>query len=68
MVTAIEKCVRALPKINAFLPETIGEPVMLVQAHARRKRKIRTNPNQHPAPLLIVHVKVVLNDPALGDL
>jgi hypothetical protein len=41
---------------------------MLVQAHARRKGKVWANPDEHSAPLFVIHVKVVLHDPALRDL
>src|SRR5260370_10591722 len=41
---------------------------MLVETDARRKREIRRDANEHPAPVTIVHVEVVLHHPTLGQL
>jgi hypothetical protein len=41
---------------------------MLVETDACRKREVGREANEHSAPVAIVHVEVVLNDPALGQL
>ncbi len=41
---------------------------MLVETDACRKREVGRDANEHSAPVAIVHVEVVLNDPALGQL
>ena len=43
-------------------------PVMLIEAHPGRERKVRADANKDPAPALVVDIKVVLHDPAVGDL
>ena len=41
---------------------------MLIEAHPGRERKVRADANKDPAPALVVDIKVVLHDPAVGDL
>lgn len=65
---ASEKSVGALLEIDAFLAHAVRQPVMLVEAHPGRERKIRADANKDPAPALVVDVKVVLHDPAIRDL
>jgi hypothetical protein len=42
--------------------------VVLIEAHPSRERKIRADANKDPTPALVVDIKVVLHDPAVGDL
>jgi len=42
-ITAPQKRVRALAKINALLAQAIGEPVVLIQTHSRGEREIGAN-------------------------
>ena len=37
---------------------------MLVEADAGREREVRAEPHEHPAPLGVVQIKIVLDDPA----
>src|SRR6266851_4185406 len=67
-VTATKKSVGGLLKVDILLLHVQGEPVMLVEADACRKREVGREANEHSAPVAIVYVEVVLNDPALGQL
>jgi hypothetical protein len=67
-VTATQEGVGGLLKVDVRLLHTPGEPVMLVETEACRKREVGREANEHSAPVAIVHVEVVLNDPALGQL
>jgi hypothetical protein len=57
-----------LLEVDAFRPEFVGQPVVLVQTEAGREGEIRAHADEHPAPAGIVHVEVVLHDPALREL
>ncbi len=65
-VTATQEGVGGLLKVEVLLLHALGEPVMLVETDACRKREIGREANEHSAPVAIVDVEVVLNDPALG--
>jgi hypothetical protein len=67
-VPAFQEGIAALLEADPRRPQLIGQPVMLVQADARGKGKVRAHAHEHPAPVAIVHVEVVLDDPALGEL
>jgi hypothetical protein len=54
--------------LSVLLLHAAGEPVMLVETDACRKRKIGGDANEHSAPVTTVQVEVVLNDPALSQL
>src|SRR5260370_3889002 len=67
-VTATKKSVGGLLKVDILLLHVPGEPVMLVETDACRKREVGREANEHSAPVAIVDVEVVLNDPALSQL
>jgi len=55
-------------KVDALLPHSLGEPVVLVETHPRGEGEIGAEANEHRTPVAIVDVKVILHDPALGQL
>ena len=67
-MTAFEECIGTLLKIDAFGAHAVSQPMVLIEANARREGKIGTNANEHPTPTLVVNVKVILHDPALSQL
>jgi hypothetical protein len=67
-VTATKKSVSGLLKVDVLLLHAQGEPMMLVETNTCRKRKVGREANEHSAPVAIVDVEVVLNDPALSQL
>jgi len=42
--------------------------MMLIEADAGGERKVGTDADEHPSPLPVVDIEVVLNHPAVGDL
>src|SRR3984893_14666416 len=56
---ALEHCWKSTPS----LPQGFRQPVMLIEAHPGRERKIRADANKDPAPALVVDIEVVLHDP-----
>src|SRR5271157_3012070 len=67
-VAALEKGLRRLFKIDVLLLEPVGEPVVLIQTEPGGERKIGRQAHEHPSPTGVVHLKVVLHDPALSHL
>ena len=67
-MSASEERIGTLLKIDAFGAHAVGQPVVLIEADARRKRQIGTDANEHPTPVSVVNVKVILHDPALSQL
>src|SRR5260370_26432759 len=67
-VTATKKSVGGLLKVDILLLHVPGDPVMLVDTDACRKREVGREANAHSAPVAIVDVEAVLNDPALSQL
>ncbi len=67
-IGAVEEGIAWLLEADTLVSETVGEPVMLVQTEASGKGKVRADPNEHPAPLAVIQVEVVLLDPALFEL
>ena len=65
-MTALEESIGTLPEIDAFLPQAVSQPVMLIEADSGRKGQIGTHPNEHPPPVPVLDVEVVLHDPALS--
>jgi hypothetical protein len=59
--TAAHQGIGALLTVDTLRPEPIGQPVMLVQTDPRREGKVRAEPDEHPAPVAIVDVEVVLH-------
>ena len=64
-VSTTGKGIGGLLEADSPLDQAIGNPVMLVQAEASRKRQVGADPHKDAPPLGIVDVEVVLNDPAL---
>ena len=67
-IAATQEGVGGLLKVDVLLLHAQGEPVMLVETDACRERKIGRETNEHSAPVAIVDVEVVLDDPALSQL
>ena len=63
-----QKSIRTLPEIDALFAQAVRQPVMLVETHPSRERKIGAHAHEHAAPALVVDIEVVLDDPAVGDL
>jgi hypothetical protein len=64
---AFDEGIGALLEVDALLVHSVRQPVMLIEADPGRERKIRTDAHEHPPPLPVVDVEVVLDDPAVGD-
>src|SRR6516225_3352031 len=64
----LQKSIRRLLEVDVLFAQAIREPVMLVEAHPGRERKIGAHAHEHAAPALVVDIEVVLNDPAIRDL
>ena len=67
-MTAFEKSIGTLLKIDAFGTHAVSQPVVLIETNTRRKRQIGTDAHEHPAPVWVVNIKIVLHDPTLGQL
>ena len=67
-MTAFEECIGTLLKIDAFGTHALSQPVVLIEANTRRKRQIGADAHEHPTPVLVVDVKVILHDPTLRQL
>ena len=65
---APQERVRALLEVEVLLAHTVGKPVMLIETDPRRERQVRAHAHKYPTPVQIVDIKVVLHDPAVGDL
>src|SRR6201987_1534053 len=66
--SAPKKCIRALLEIDPLLAHAVRQPVMLIKTDPSRKRKVGAHAHEHPAPILVGDIEVVLHDPAIGDL
>jgi len=47
---ATDEGVGALPEVDAFLAQAVGEPMMLVEANPRRERQAGARAHEHAAP------------------
>jgi hypothetical protein len=65
---AFQEGIGELLKSDAVLAQAISQPMMLIEADTGREWKVGAHANEHSPPTPIVDVKIVLNDPALGDL
>src|SRR5580704_14002376 len=65
---AFQEGIGALLESDAVLAHAVGQPVVLIEADTSGEWKVRADAHEHPSPVSIVDVKVVLNDPALRDL
>src|SRR5712691_2178710 len=63
-ITAAEKRVAAQAEREAVGVQPIRPPLMLVEAHPRGKRKVRAEADEHAAPVSVMEIEVVLDDPA----
>jgi hypothetical protein len=64
----VDKGVRASLKIDALLAHPVWQPMKLIEADASRGRHVGALADKHPSPLPVIDVKVVLDDPSIGDL
>jgi len=55
-VRATQEGIGGLLKVDVLLLHAAGEPVMLVETDACRKRKVGGDANEHSAPVTIVQV------------
>ncbi len=53
---------------DAVLAHAVGQPMVLIEADTGGERKVRTDAHEHPPPIAVIDVKVVLNDPTLREL
>jgi hypothetical protein len=67
-VAAAQERVPRLAKGDPLGAQPAGEPVVLIETDACGERKVRTDPNEHPAPVAVAEIEVVLDDPAAGVL
>src|ERR1039457_5639282 len=67
-ITTSQKGVGTLLKGDVLSLHPLGKPMMLIQTHASGKRKVRAYPHEHAAPMAVLNVEVILDDPALGHL
>jgi hypothetical protein len=64
---ACDEGIRTLLEVDAFRAHAVGEPVMLIEADAGGEQKIGTDAHEHPSPLPVIDIEVVLDDPAVRD-
>src|SRR5882724_7636356 len=64
---ACDECIRALPEGDTLLAHPSRQPMMLIETDACRERQVGRHPDQHPSPVPVVDVEIVLDDPSLGD-
>src|ERR1700757_5347469 len=67
-MAACKERIGTLLKIDAFGTHAVSQPMVLIEADTRRKRQIGTDANEHPTPVLVVNVEVILHDPTLRQL
>ena len=65
---AVDEGIGALLEVDALLTHLVCEPVMLIEADAGGERKVGTDADEHPSPLPIVDVEIVLDNPSVRDL
>lgn len=65
---ASDEGIGALLELYALLTHAIGQPMMLIEADAGGERQIGTDADEHPSPLPVVDIEIILDDPAVGDL
>jgi hypothetical protein len=62
-----DECIRALPEGDTLLAHLSRQPMMLIEADACRERQVWRYADEHPSPVPVVDVEIVLDDPSLGD-
>src|SRR5262245_42032097 len=65
---AADEGIGALLEVDAPFPHLVREPVMLIEADTSGEWKVGADADEHPSPLAIVDVKVVLDNPPVRDL
>jgi hypothetical protein len=65
---AFQEGVGTLLELDAVLTHAVGQPMVLIEADTDAEWKVRADAHEHPPPVPVIDVKVVLNDPALCDL
>ena len=65
---AFKKGISTLLEVDAVLAHSVGGPVMLIEADPSGERKVGTDAHEHPSPLPVVDIEVVLNNPPVSDL
>ena len=65
---AFQEGIGDLLEIDAFLTHAVRQPMVLIEADTGGERKVGADAHEHSSPIPVVDVKVVLNDPAMGDL
>src|SRR6266700_5169673 len=65
---AFQEGIGGLLESDAVLPHAVGQPVVLIEADTGGEWKVGADAHEHPSPVSIIDVKVVLNDPAIRDL
>ena len=65
---ASDEGIGALLEVDALLTHAVGQPMMLIEADAGGERQVGTDADEHPSPLPVVDIEIVLDDPAVGDL
>ena len=65
---AFKKGISTLLEVDAVLAHSVGGPVMLIEADPSGERKVGTDAHEHPSPLPVMDIEVVLNDPPVSDL
>src|SRR6516164_6490743 len=67
-MTASEEGIGTLLKIDAFGTHALSQPMVLIETNARGKGQIGTDAHEHPTPVWVVNIKVILHDPTLRQL
>jgi hypothetical protein len=65
---AFQEGIGGLLKSDAVLAHAVGQPMVLIETDTGGEWKVRADPHEHPSPIPVIDVKVVLNDPALREL
>ena len=65
---AFEEGIGELLESDAVLAQTIGQPMVLIEADTGGEWKVGADAHEHSSPVPVINVKVVLNDPTISDL
>src|SRR6516225_4170306 len=60
-----QKSIRRLLEVDVLFAQAIREPMVLVETHPRRERKVGAHAHEHPTPALVVDIEVILDNPAI---
>jgi hypothetical protein len=67
-VSTLQEGVGALLEADPLGPQPVRHPVVLIQTDPGGEGKVGADTHEHASPAPVVHVEVVLHDPALGEL